>query len=183
MAILYLTNPDPNRVRPPNHAREPVRPGMLVVVASAIMLLIAPAWAQSNPAEQEVLQIRQKMARSFAEAVNNKDGMHAADQYSKDVVFSLLVPVQTIVVGREAMQKRWEDILKAGTITEYSGAPKEVHLIGDGAAWSTGTFTYTATDKDGSKRRVQGNWLDMLRREADGEWRVTFQASASAPIP
>src|SRR5205085_8555877 len=72
--------------------RKPVMPGMLVVMASAIMLLISPAWAQSNPAEQEVLQIRQKMARSFAEAVNNRDGMHAADQYSKDVVFSLLVP-------------------------------------------------------------------------------------------
>ena len=158
-------------------------PGMLVVVASAIMLLIAPAWAQSNPAEQEVLQIRQKMARSFAEAVNNRDGMHAADQYSKDVVFSLLVPAQTIVVGREAMQKRWEDILKAGAVTEYSGAPTEVRLIGDGVAWSTGSFTYTATDKDGSKRRVQGNWLDILRREADGEWRITFQASASAPTP
>src|SRR5438874_10018022 len=100
MAILYLTNPDPNRVRLPNHVREPAMPGMLVVVASAIMLLIAPAWAQSNPAEQEVLQIRQKMARSFAEAVNNKDGMQAADQYSNDVVFSLLVPVQTIVLGK-----------------------------------------------------------------------------------
>ena len=154
-------------------------PGMLIVMASAIMLLMPPAWAQSNPAEQELLEIRQKMARSFAEAVNNKDGMHAADHYSKDVVFSLLVPVQTVVVGREAMQKRWEDIIKAGTVTEYSTAPKEAHLLGDGVAWST----YTATDKDGSKRRVQGNWLDMLRREADGEWRVTFQASASAPIP
>ena len=163
--------------------RKPVVPGMLVVMASAIILLMAPAWAQSNPAEQELLQIRQKMARSFAEAVNNKDGMHAADHYSKYVVFSLLVPVQTTIVGREAIQKRWEDIIKAGTVTEYSSEPKEAHLIGDGVGWSTGTFTYTATDKDGSKRRVQGNWLDMLRREADGEWRVTFQASASAPIP
>src|SRR5438045_9115862 len=100
------------------------------------------------------------MARSFAEAVNNKDEMHAADQYSKDVVFSLLVPVQTVVVGREAMQKRWEAILKSGTITEDSGAPKEVHLIGDGAAWSTGPFTYSATAKAGSKRPHQGNCGD-----------------------
>jgi uncharacterized protein (TIGR02246 family) len=163
--------------------RKPDMPGLLVVVTYAIMLLVAPAWAQSSTTEQELLQIRQKMAHSFAEAVKNKDGMQAADHYSKDVVFSLLVPVQTIVVGREAMQKRWEDILKAGTVTEYSSTPKEVHLIGDGVGWSTGTFVYTATDKDGSKRRVQGNWLDMLRREADGEWRVIFQASASAPIP
>jgi uncharacterized protein (TIGR02246 family) len=163
--------------------RKPGTPGLLVVMASAIMLLSAPARAQNSPAEQEILQIRQKMARSFAEAVNNKDGMHAADQYSTDVVFSLLTPTQMVVVGREAMQKRWEAILKAGTISEYSGTPKEVHLIGDGTAWSTGTFTYTATDKDGSKRRVQGNWLDMLRREADGQWRITFQASASGPVP
>jgi len=158
-------------------------PGLLVVVTSAIMLLMAPTYAQTNTTEQELLQIRQKMARSFAEAVKNKDAGQAADHYSRDVVFSLLAPTQTVVVGREAMQKRWEGILKAGTVTEYSSEPKEVHLIGDGEGWSTGSFVYTATDKDGSKRRVQGNWLDMLRREADGEWRVTFQASASAPSP
>src|SRR5205823_12490157 len=71
-----------------------------VVEQSANIHLIAPAWAQSNPAEQGDLQIRQKMDRRFAEAVNNKDGMQAADQYSNDVVFSLLVPVQTIVLGK-----------------------------------------------------------------------------------
>lgn len=163
--------------------RKPATPGLLVVMTSAIMLLMAPAWAQSSTTEQDILQIRQQMARSFAEAVKNKDAVQAADQYSQDVVFSLLVPTQTVVVGREAIQKRWEALLNAGTVTAYTGTPKEAHLIGDGVAWSTGTFAYTATDKDGSKRRVQGNWLDMLRREADGGWRVTFQASASAPIP
>ena len=49
-----------------------------------------------------------------------------------------------------------------------------------GSVFVSGT---TATDEKGSKRRVQANWLDMLRREVDGEWRVTFQASASAPTP
>ena len=79
------------------------------------------------------------------------------------------------------MQKRWEGILKTGAVTEYSSAPKEVRLMVDGVAWSTGTYTFTAVDKDGSKRHVQGNWLDMFRRDADGEWRVTFQAGAAVP--
>ena len=58
--------------------RKPVLPGLLVVVTSAIMLLMAPTYAQTNTTEQELLQIRQKMARSFAEAVKNKDAAQAS---------------------------------------------------------------------------------------------------------
>jgi hypothetical protein len=78
--------------------RKSLTPGRLVIIASAIMLLMAPAWAQSGQTEQELLQIRQKMARSFAEAVKNKDGMQAADQYSKD--YSRRAQLQSIQARR-----------------------------------------------------------------------------------
>jgi hypothetical protein len=128
----------PNRVRPPNHqsrgkiVRKPIVPLSLAVMANAIMLLMAPAWAQTITTEQELLQIRQKMAGSFSEAVKNKDAEQAAGHDSQDVVFSYF-PVQTVVVGREAMQKRWENIFKSGAVTDYSSTPKEAHLIGDSA--------------------------------------------------
>ena len=152
-----------------------------LIIAVLAFGLASPAWAETSAVEQELLQVRQKMSHSFAEAVNNKDAVRAADHYANDIVFSALSPVQAVVVGREAMLKRWDGIFKAGSVTDYSSKPGEVHLVSDGVAWSTGTYTFTAVGKDGAKRQVHGNWLDMLRREADGEWRVTFQAVAAVP--
>ena len=127
-----------------------------MVLTSAIMLLMAPAWAQSSTTEQDILQIRQQMARSFAEAVKNKDAVQAADQYSQDVVFSLLVPTQTVVVGKGS------DTETLGGITQR-GHSHRLYRYAERGAPDGGRrgvvyrdIRLPATDKDGSKRRVQG---------------------------
>jgi ketosteroid isomerase-like protein len=96
------------------------------------------------------------------------------DHYTGDVVIATLCPESPPIVGREALLKASEAALKGG-LKDYSGKVKAVRLIGESSAWSTGTFTFTITGKDGAPRWVQGNWIDMLKREGT-EWRVSFQA-------
>jgi ketosteroid isomerase-like protein len=102
-----------------------------------------------------------------------------ADHYTADVVTASLCPESPPVIDREALAKRSEASLKAG-FRDYSAKVKEVHLLGEGLAWSTGTSAFTITDKDGKPQQVRGNWIDMLRREGT-VWRVSFQAFARAP--
>ena len=60
------------------------------------------------------------------------------------------------------------------------GKIKEVRLLGDGIAWSTGVSEFTINGKDGTAMRARGNWMDILKRDGK-EWRVSFQAFARTP--
>jgi uncharacterized protein (TIGR02246 family) len=156
---------------------------MRFLTAMALCLFIAaPAVGQPmSEAEQELLRYRAKMVQDFMEAVKNKDVSLVADHYTKDAVYAGLVPTRYVLVGRDAIVKRYEELFKAGTLVDYSSKPIEVHIIGDNAAWTSGSYSYTAISKDGAKREFQGNWLDMLRREEDGHWRVSFAGYGSMP--
>jgi len=150
----------------------------IVVVMS--LAVISPAVGQQpSPADQEMMKVRQAMTNQYAEAIARNDAAAMADHYTADVVTASLCPESPPVVGREALAKRAQASLKAG-IRDYSGKVKEMHLLGDGLAWSTGTSAFTITDKDGKPQQVRLNWLDMLRREGT-VWRVSFQAFARVP--
>jgi|tagenome__1003787_1003787.scaffolds.fasta_scaffold20990034_3 uncharacterized protein (TIGR02246 family) len=148
---------------------------MLIGMALAVIVASSPALPQTGTEEKEVRQIREKMALSFSEAVKSKDAARTAERYSEDVVLSALAPTPRVVTGRAAVRNWYEDLFKAGFV-EYSGKPDQVHLIRDGLAWSTGTYTITVAG-----RQVRGHWLDQFQREGDGEWRVTFEAVAAVP--
>jgi uncharacterized protein (TIGR02246 family) len=141
---------------------------------------VFPAFGQQmSVADQEMMKVRQAMADKWAEAVPRKDIAAMTDNYTADAVLAYLCPEDGPFVGREAIAKRFEASLKAG-LRDYSGKIKEVHLLGDGTAWSTGTGTATVTDKDGKQQQVMSNWVDTLRREGN-KWRVSFQANARTP--
>jgi uncharacterized protein (TIGR02246 family) len=155
---------------------------VVLLIAALAFGFVALGFAQSmSAAEQDVLQIRQKMSSKFAEAIKKKDVSLIADHYSKDAVYSVLSPSRTILVGRDAIVKRFDEIFKTDPLIYYLSKPDEVHLSGESIAWSTGTYALTTMAKDGTKREFHGNWLDMMKRESDGEWRITFQANASIP--
>jgi hypothetical protein len=65
-------------------------------------------------------------------------------------------------------------------IQDYSGKVKEADVLGDGRAWTTGTYRFIVNDKDGKSEQARGNWIDMLGQEGN-EWKVIFQAYAGTP--
>jgi ketosteroid isomerase-like protein len=102
-----------------------------------------------------------------------------ADHYTIDVVTAGLCPETAPVVGREAKTRQSEASLRRG-VRDYSGKVREVRLLSDGTAWSTGISEFTINGNDGAPMRVRGNWIDILRRDGK-EWRVSFQAFATTP--
>jgi uncharacterized protein (TIGR02246 family) len=153
-----------------------------LVVMMLSVALVSPAFGQQmSAADQKMMKVRQALSDKYAEAIAKKDSAAMADHYTSDAVVTSLCPESGPIVGREALMKRFEASLKAGQ-KDYSGKVKEVHVVGEGMAWSTGTSTSTVNDKDGNPQRLKGNWVDMLRREG-GEWRVSFQAYARTPCP
>jgi uncharacterized protein (TIGR02246 family) len=151
--------------------------------ALALLLLGAafPAFGQQiNAADQEMMKIRQALTDKFAAAVAKKDVATAvADLYTADAIIQSLCPESAQAFGREAYAKRVEAALKSG-FRDYLGKVKEAHLLSDALGWSTGTYTFTVTDKDGKPEQARGNWIDMLKREGN-EWKVSFQAYARTP--
>lgn len=153
------------------------------LLAAALLLLGAalPAFGQQiSAADEEMVKIRQAMTDTFAAAVAKKDVAAAvANLYTADAILQSLCPESPRAFGREAYLKRLEAALKSG-FRDYSGKVKEAHLISDGLAWSTGSYTFTVNDKDGKPEQARGNWIDMLKREGN-EWRMSFQAYARTP--
>lgn len=142
--------------------------------------LMSPAFGQQMSAgDQEMMKVRQAMNEEFAAAVAKKDAVAWADHYTVDVVTAGLCPETPPVVGREAKTKQAEALLKAG-YRDWSGKVKEVRLLSDGTAWSTGSSEFTINGKDGTPVRVRANYVDILKREGKG-WRVSFQVGARTP--
>jgi uncharacterized protein (TIGR02246 family) len=163
---------------PTPKGREAMKIASLAVVVS--LAVVSPVFGQQmSPADQEMMKVRQAMSQQYMEAVARKDAAAMADHYTADVVTASLCPESAPVVGREALAKRAEASLKAG-FRDYSAKVKEARLLSDSLAWSTGISTFTVTSKDGTSQQVQGNWMDMLRREGK-EWRVSIQAFARTP--
>jgi ketosteroid isomerase-like protein len=151
---------------------------LLAVMLSFAMM--SPAFGQQmSTAGQEMMKIRQSMTEQFAADVAKKDAVALADHYTIDAVTANLCPETPPVVGREAQIKRFEAALKAG-FRDYVGKIKEVRLLGDGSAWSTGVSEFSVNGPDGTLVRVRGNWMDILKRDGK-EWRVSFQAFARTP--
>ena len=152
---------------------------ILFTLALLSFSIASSSSGQGSATDQEMMKVRQALSDKYAEAIAKKDAAAMADHYTTDAVLAVICPESSPTVGREALARRFTASLKAGQ-RDYSGKVKEVHLIGDGMAWSTGTSTSTINDKDGNPQQIKGNWVDMLRREGN-EWRVSFQAFARTP--
>src|SRR5262245_64514474 len=150
--------------RVPQHKRRNRMKVAPIVILVAFALASPAVGQQANPADQELMQIRQTMSNQVVEALSRKDAVAWADHYTADVVSVSLCPESPPVVGREALAKRAEGLLKAG-VRDYAAKVKEAHLLRDGLAWSTGTATFTINDKDGKPEQARSNRFDVLRRD------------------
>jgi ketosteroid isomerase-like protein len=153
------------------------------VITTALLLGAAwPSFGQNTTAaDEEVMKTRQAMADNYAVAIARNDvAAAAADLYPADAIIQSLCPESARAFGPEAYTKRVEAALKSGSFGNYVGKVKEAHVIGDGRAWTTGTYTFTTKDKDGKPEQAHGNWIDMLRRDGN-QWKVSFQAYARTP--
>ena len=111
----------------------------------------------------------ERLREQFVAAENSGDAAAVAALYTDDAV--LLPPNELEVVGRPAIEA-WYRALFDTYAPELSFSSQEVQLAGDWAFdWLSYTFQLTPR-AGGPAIEERGNDLLVLRRQADGAWKV-----------
>jgi uncharacterized protein (TIGR02246 family) len=134
----------------------------------------APERAATEPAPDrdadggEVERIRSQ----WLEAAERNDAAAVAALYSDDAIVTS--PMGEAVRGRESIRELWTEQLPMSSDLDIDSSDFEVS--GD-LAYDYGTFSQTLTTPAGEEMEVEGEYVVILRRQDDGQWRITRHLS------
>jgi uncharacterized protein (TIGR02246 family) len=100
----------------------------------------------------------------YNEAFNRGDAAGCAAFFSEDVV--LMAPDQPMTRGRKAFEETYRSRMEQSTGGTHSNELVEYGVDGD-LAYQIGTYAVTGTNAP-----EQGKFLNILKRQADGTWKV-----------
>jgi uncharacterized protein (TIGR02246 family) len=115
--------------------------------------------------------------QELQEALDSKNAKRAASFYAADALF--VTSGRPPAEGREAVQRVFEKDLRApGFKLDLAVAGLEVAASGDMAV-VRGTFSVSfGTPDQGTRVEVRGRYVQVLRRDAEQQWRVAIDISA-----
>ena len=119
-----------------------------------------------------------QMNRDFAAALNAKDAKAAAALYTEDAV--LIPPGEAFVRGRDAIEEYWKGAIESGGIREVSVETMDA-LSSGSLGYETGSFVLTVNGPDGEAVIDRGRYIELLRREPDGQWLSTHGIWNASP--
>jgi uncharacterized protein (TIGR02246 family) len=123
-------------------------------------------------------QVRQAEI-AFAATVPAKDTMRFAALIDADAVF---VGAGGPTRGRDAIVRAWAPFFAADA-PEFTWRPEIVELAGDGTlALTRGPWTMRGKQPEGGVATQSGSFNSVWRRQADGGWKVVFDAGCP-PCP
>jgi len=124
--------------------------------------------AQTAVAPADPAPINDLRAR-FAAAYNAGDAAAVAELYTDDAV--VMPDHHAAVVGKAAIQQYLQGLFAQYT-ANLTITPGDTEITGD-LAHEHGTFAMTVTPKAGGNAMTDnGNYLVILRRQADGSWKI-----------
>jgi uncharacterized protein (TIGR02246 family) len=120
------------------------------------------------------------LLQELQQALDSKDAVRAASFYSEDAVFA--TSGRPPAEGREAVQRVLEEDFRAPGFKLLLAVERvEVAASGD-MAFVRGTFTVSFSTPDQSAPvELRGFYLQVLRRDAEGQWRVAIDISTPTP--
>ncbi len=138
---------------------------LLLTVATLLVLAVSGCAPQVD-VEADVA-IRQ-LGDDWCKAEADRDIEAKLKLFTTDAV--LMSPAESNVVGQQAI-RTWHEIEWEGTKYQCSGTVDEVQVFGD---WGMvrGTFSGVFTPASGALRRDSGKFLNTVRRQADGSWKI-----------
>ena len=142
----------------------------LALAASAFLLAAAPSPAQREQQPQQERRAPAAIAeahRRLEQAFNRGDAAAVAALYTENA--TLLPPGADILSGRGAAQARWQAAYDTGA-RNLSLDPVSVETWGD-AAREIGRFTLAVPGQGGQTARVEGKYVVLWKRTAEG-WRL-----------
>jgi len=108
-----------------------------------------------------------EVGASFAAAVNGKEASKAASLYSMHA--SLMVPNGEPINGREGIEVFWKQLVEQGlTVSTTTVDADASGSIG----YETGTYELSFRTSEGQLIRDKGKYVNLMKREADGHWRM-----------
>jgi len=155
-----------------------VQPAILVCLA--LLVAAYPAAAQAPAGAEDVAAIKSLFGKQAA-------ALAAGDAAGVTAVFAdngvMLPPNRGPMAGKEAI--RWGlrlafDLFAA----KISGESAEIEVAGQWA-YARRTYTATLTAKTGGEQMdVVASWLDILKRQPDGSWKVHLEmVNSDRPLP
>jgi uncharacterized protein (TIGR02246 family) len=142
---------------------------LVLALGTAICLALSVGCqAPQGPAglsEADRTAIRQ-VAENDARLANAHDAKGAAALYADDA--TVLAPEQAAVQGRAAIQAWME---ASPPLSNFQSQSLEIEGRGD-LAYDRGTYSVTVTPVGAAPIDVRGKYLTILRKQADGSWKI-----------
>ncbi|HMB75418.1 MAG TPA: DUF4440 domain-containing protein [Kiloniellaceae bacterium] len=113
----------------------------------------------------DLKKILEDFHAAYNEAFDRGDAAGCAAFFSEDVL--LMSPGQPMTRGRKAFEETYRSRMDEASGGTHSNALVEYGVEGD-LAYAVGTFAVTGTTPS-----EEGKFLNILRRQADGTWKVT----------
>jgi len=127
---------------------------------------------------QDDAAIRRLPIEDWCNAEAARDMEAKLKLFTTDAV--LMPPAESNVIGQEAI-RAWHEKFWEGTTYQCSGTVEEVEIFGD---WGMvrGTFSGEITAASGERRPTSGKFLNVVRRQADGSWKIARGIWNSRPF-
>ena len=130
-----------------------------------------PLWASDAMSEIKT-QIAARNA-AYKAALLEGDAEALAEFYTDDA--TTLFPNAPVVKGRQAILEDKRDAFSQVRVVSADVKMTELSASGE-LVYEIGTFAYTFAGRGGSTRFVNGHYLLIWRRGADGVWRIQVDA-------
>jgi ketosteroid isomerase-like protein len=112
----------------------------------------------------DMKNILEDLDAGYNEAFNRGDAAGCAAFFTDDVI--LMAPDQPMIRGRKAFEEIYRSRMANSSGGTHSNALVEYGVEGD-MAYQVGTYAVTGTSPS-----EEGKFLNVLKRQADGTWKV-----------
>ena len=118
-----------------------------------------------------------KIRDGWKEKANNKDSSGVADYYTDDA--EMVGTEFPLAKGKDAIRHSFAQSFPISKINSIDS--KELVVNGD-MAYDYGTYSQEVTPPPAGKtQKMEGNYIVILKKQADGSWKITRHISTTPP--
>lgn len=154
--------------------------GPLLLVAS-LLLSVACSRTGSNTSGSDEATLR-RLDDEWSKAAGAKDIEKTVSFYSDDAI--VLVPNSPLLKTKEQIRTLWTGMF---SIPGFGGSwkPEKIEIAKSGdLAYITGRYEINEADPSGKPLTDNGNYLEIWRKQSDGNWKCVVDTfSSDLPPP
>ena len=138
------------------------------LVLFLFLVLISTACRSEATSATDEATLR-KLDDEWSRAVGSRDVEKTISYYTDDAI--VMPPNIPTLTGKEPIRSLWNSMLDSPSFTGGWKATKvEVARSGD-LAYVSGTYEFTEKDESGKPLTDKGKYLEVWRKQADGNWK------------